>query len=165
MAAIRTLNRLECVGETLRAALNILATVAPDWLQEWVPQEWFKRYGRAVDEYRLPKGIAARTEYAETIGADGMQLLTAIYEDETAPPWLRQLPIVETFRQTWVINIIWIMVWYVGVPPRIYHLLAIVLTLLTISSARYSIKRTTTWSGYKVHITETCDEGDVHLNY
>lgn len=90
------------MGETLRAALNILATVAPDWLQEWVPQEWFKRYGRAVDEYRLPKGIAARTEYAETIGADGMQLLTAIYKDETAPPWLRQLPIVETFRQTWV---------------------------------------------------------------
>lgn len=102
LAAIRTLNRLECVGETLRAALNILATVAPDWLQEWVPQEWFKRYGRAVDEYCLPKGIAARTEYAETIGVDGMQLLTAIYEDETAPQWLRQLPIVKTFRQTWV---------------------------------------------------------------
>ena len=26
------LNRLERVGETLRAALNELATVAPDWL-------------------------------------------------------------------------------------------------------------------------------------
>ena len=32
LAAIRTLNRLECVGETLRAALNALATVAPEWL-------------------------------------------------------------------------------------------------------------------------------------
>jgi len=49
------------VGETLRAVLNALATVAPDWLRSWVPDEWFDRYERAVDEYRLPKGIAART--------------------------------------------------------------------------------------------------------
>ena len=32
LAAIRNLNRLEDVGETLRAALNALAVVAPDWL-------------------------------------------------------------------------------------------------------------------------------------
>lgn len=61
LAAIRNLNRLEGVGETLRAALNTLATVAPDWLRSWVPLEWFDRYGRALEEYRLPKGIAART--------------------------------------------------------------------------------------------------------
>jgi transposase len=30
LAAIQTLNRLEGVGETLRHALNVLATVAPD---------------------------------------------------------------------------------------------------------------------------------------
>ena len=29
LAAIQTLNRLECVGETLRHALNVLATIAP----------------------------------------------------------------------------------------------------------------------------------------
>lgn len=85
LAAIRTLNRLEGVGETLRAVLNALATVAPDWLRSWVPNEWFDRYERAVDEYRLPKGIAARKEYAETIGRDGMQLLTILYDDETTP--------------------------------------------------------------------------------
>src|SRR3954466_10239761 len=33
LAAVRTLNRLERVGETLRAALNELASAAPDWLQ------------------------------------------------------------------------------------------------------------------------------------
>ena len=31
LAAVRDLNRLEFVGETLRAALNDLATVAPEW--------------------------------------------------------------------------------------------------------------------------------------
>ncbi len=34
LAAIRNLNRLESVGETLRATLNDLATVAPNWLGE-----------------------------------------------------------------------------------------------------------------------------------
>src|SRR5262245_6887772 len=37
LAAIRVLNRLELVAETLRAALNAVATVAPDWLQAVTP--------------------------------------------------------------------------------------------------------------------------------
>jgi transposase len=79
-----------------------VATIAPDWLRSKVPQEWFDRYARAVNEYRLPKGIAARQEYAQTIGRDGMQLLIAVYDDEIAPQWLRQVPTVEILRQTWV---------------------------------------------------------------
>ncbi|MEO1401450.1 MAG: transposase [Cyanobacteria bacterium J06635_1] len=43
LAAIRNLNRLESVGKTLRATLNDLAIVAPDWLSEWVPGEWFDK--------------------------------------------------------------------------------------------------------------------------
>src|SRR5690242_2042333 len=39
LAAIRVLNRLECVGETLRQALNALAVSAPDWLRAWVPAD------------------------------------------------------------------------------------------------------------------------------
>ena len=53
LAATRALNRLECVGETLRAALNRIATVAPAWLQAWVPVEWFDRYCRAIEEYTI----------------------------------------------------------------------------------------------------------------
>jgi transposase len=37
LAAIRVLNRLERVGETLRAALNSLAVVVPAWLQGIAP--------------------------------------------------------------------------------------------------------------------------------
>ena len=43
LAALQTLNRLECVGETLRHALNVLATVAPAWRQSWVPAVWCDR--------------------------------------------------------------------------------------------------------------------------
>jgi transposase len=44
LAAIRVLNRLELVGETLRAALNELATIAPDWLRAAAPKGWHERY-------------------------------------------------------------------------------------------------------------------------
>src|SRR2546426_9406996 len=37
LAAIRVLNRLELVAVTLRAALNAVATIAPDWLQAVTP--------------------------------------------------------------------------------------------------------------------------------
>jgi hypothetical protein len=68
----RTLNRLEGVGETLRAALNALAASAPEWLCERVPAEWFDRYSHRIEDYRLPKGEAARQASAEQMGADGV---------------------------------------------------------------------------------------------
>ena len=161
LAAIRHLNRLECVGETLRATLNILASVVPDWLGGWVPQEWFDRYSQAIEEYRLPKGKTARQEYAETIGRDGMQLLNAIYE--IGPEWLRQIPAVEILRQTWVHQ------YYVDqgqvrlraakdLPPAGQRY-----NSPYDPQASYANKRSTTWIGYKVHLTETCDEDSVHL--
>lgn len=59
LAALRVLNRIERVGETLRAALNATAQVAPQWLQAWVPLEWYERYGRRIEDARLPKGQEA----------------------------------------------------------------------------------------------------------
>jgi transposase len=50
LAAIHVLNRLECVGEALRQALNTLASSAPEWLRAWVPTRWFDRYGRRFEE-------------------------------------------------------------------------------------------------------------------
>jgi len=46
VAAVRDLNRLERVVETLRATLNVLATVAPDWVRAQIPAEWVDRYAR-----------------------------------------------------------------------------------------------------------------------
>jgi len=160
LAAIRTLNRLEGVGETLRATLNDLATVAPDWLREWVPSDWFDRYSRAVEEYRLPKGVPARQAYAETIGRDGMQLLSAIYD---GLEWLRQVPSVDVLRKTWVHQ------YFVeagkvrlrfakDLPPAGERY-----DLPYDTEARYGNNRSTTWTGYKVHLTETCNKNSVHL--
>jgi len=101
LGAIHTLNRLECVGETLRRALNVLAVVAPDWLRAQVPPEWFDRYSRRFENYRLPPGKPERYALAETIGADGFQLLRWVYAT-TTPAWVRQIPAVEVLRQVWL---------------------------------------------------------------
>ena len=100
LAAVRALNWLEHVGETLRAALNDLAVVAPDWLQALAPPEWFQRYGRRVENYHLPKTDTAREELAALIAADGEKLLAAI-DAATEQPWLAQLPTVVTLRRVW----------------------------------------------------------------
>src|SRR4030095_10487895 len=68
-APILVLNRLELVAEPLRAALNAVATVAPDWLQAITPLAWYERYSRRIEESRLPKATAARGAYAHTGGA------------------------------------------------------------------------------------------------
>jgi hypothetical protein len=79
------------VGETLRATLNALATEAPEWVRGFAPAEWYERYGRRIEESRLPRGKAAREEYARTVGADGFTLLEAL-EAQSAPAGLKSLP-------------------------------------------------------------------------
>lgn len=100
LAAVRQLNRLELVGETLRAALNAVAAVAPEWLRGQVSVEWFERYGPRVEQYRLPKSEQERRAYGAMIGADGFRLLEAM-ESTGAPEQLRQLAAVEILRQIW----------------------------------------------------------------
>ena len=72
LARVRSLSNLECVGETLRAALDDLAALAPDWLVRQISSDWFERYSHRVENYRLPKAESQRTALAQQIGADGM---------------------------------------------------------------------------------------------
>ena len=159
LAAIHVLNRLECVGETLRHTLNTLAVAAPDWLRDQVPAVWFDRYARRFEAYRLPPGRPERYALAEQIGADGRHLLAAI-ADPSAPSWLREVPAVRVLRR------VWIQQFYAAEPDqpvRWRQAADLPPASLLISSpydpdARYSKKRKTKWTGYKVHLTETCDD-------
>src|SRR4051794_12942400 len=91
LASIRTLNRLELVGETLRAALNELAATAPDWLRGAAPKAWYERYALRVEDGRLPRTAAGREAYARTVGGDGVALLDRLDEPAT-PRGPRRLP-------------------------------------------------------------------------
>jgi hypothetical protein len=53
LARVRSLSNLECVGETLRAVLDDLAALAPDWLVQHITPDWFERYSHRVENYRL----------------------------------------------------------------------------------------------------------------
>src|SRR5689334_713340 len=155
LAAVRTLNRLERVGETLRAALSELAAVAPDWLQALAPAAWYERYGERVENYDLPKSEAERQELAAVIGADGRQLLRTLEAAER--PELGELPTVRILRRVWDEQ-------YVETAGRVAlrAVEAVPSPAGLIASphdpqARYSTKRGMGWVGYKVQLTETCD--------
>jgi transposase len=162
LAATRDLNRLELVGEALRAALNGLATVAPGWLRQQAPPEWFDRYAARVEETRLPKGQEARYAHAEVIGGAGFRLLEALRRDaEAARLW--QVPAVEILRRVWLAQ------FYIDdgrVRWRTAKDLAPAGQRINSPSdaeATFGNKRSTTWIGYKVHVTETCEPDQVHL--
>ena len=64
LRAVRAMTRLETVTETLRHALNMLATHVPAWLRSHTTPDWVDRYGLRASEYRLPKSQAKRQAWA-----------------------------------------------------------------------------------------------------
>jgi transposase len=162
LGALRVLSRLECVSETLRAALNAVAAAAPDWLRQCTPTDWFARYSRRIEEYRLPKGKEARQAYGETVGADGIALLTALFAP-TAPSSVRMLPAVDILRRTWLCQYVVIEGAVRLRDPKQMPPAARRMDTPYEPEARYSEKRGMGWTGYKVHLTETCDDDLPHL--
>ncbi len=95
LAKVRALNRAECVVETLRHALNVLAVVAPDWLGGQVQPNWLKRYGSRASDYRFPAGEDKRQQFLHQVGQDGWKVLTSIQSDLTSQ-WMLSIPAVDT---------------------------------------------------------------------
>jgi transposase len=163
LARVRATNRLGRAIEALRHGLNSLAVVAPDWLRDRSHPDWVERYGLRHDESRIPTAQGDRQTFADRVGEDGHTLLAAIY-GPGSPSWLGEVPAIETLRRVWVQQFAiddGRVRWRTdqdGVPPA----------RLFISSphdveARYGKKSTTTWVGYKVHLTETCEDEAPHL--
>lgn len=163
MASVRDLNRLELAGRTLQAALDAIAEVAPDWLRGWVAPAWFSRYGQPLTEFRLPQKAAAREALVVTIGWDGIHPLEQVYFDPTTPSAVRRLAAVETVRQIWLQQYVLIedtlrQRTREEMPPAA-RLIQSPFDL----HARYSSQRECEWIGYKVHLTETCDDDKPYL--
>ncbi len=162
LAAVRALNRLEVAGETLRHALESLAVAAPDWLRPRCHPGWQERYARRLEDADLPKGQAARAAFAVLVGSDGYALLTAVWAPD-APAWLREVPAVETLRRVWVQQFRLderVVRWRAtdDIPPA-----AVFIGSPYDEDAHYARKGTTSWVGYKIHVTEACDDDAPHL--
>jgi transposase len=162
LAAVHDLHLLELVAETLRAALDDLAAVVPDWLRGVARPAWFERYARRVEDYRLPKGQAKREALALEIGADGFLLLEAL-DAPGAPTAARRVPMVETLRKVWRTHYA-----HEDGRPRWKRVEELPVVGERLQSPydpemHYSAKRQLEWSGYKVHVTETCDGDTAHV--
>ena len=162
LASIRVMNRLEQVGETVRAALNELATVAPAWLQQIAPTEWYKRYGRRVEADRLPKSESGRTVYGQTVGEDGFLLMDLVKGTE-APVGLDELPTIEALSLVWERH-------YERKDGKVRFKSNRELAKASPGlespydpDARYRYRSGKSWVGYIVHVSETCDEDTPHL--
>jgi transposase len=166
-AAVAALRRLELAGESVRAAVEALAAAHPAWLEQRVcVADFARRYGTPMTSWRPPVSQARRDELAIAYARDGYALLEAVY-DSSAPAWLRELPAVDVLRRVLVQN-------YTrttakdgrevvrrrekepeggGLPPG-HARIASPYDL----DARWGVKREEFWLGYKLHITETCDD-------
>jgi transposase len=166
LAAIRQLNRMEIVGETMRQALNALAEAAPAWLKSVAPEEWYPRYGRRFEKMRLPKHPTEREALSLQIGRDGLALLAALSQTPESAG-LEQLEEIVFLRRMWLQQY-----WEETMPDGSVQLHVraddnqppgeLRLHSPHDADARYSAKGDMSWVGYKSHLTETCDAAPVH---
>jgi transposase len=166
IAAVAALNRLELAGESVRAALEALTAAHPDWLGQRVcVADFARRYGTPMTSWHPPLSQARRDELAIAYARDGYALLEAVH-DSGATAWLRELPAVDVLRRVLLQN-------YTrnitggrevikrrekepegdGLPPGHLRIASPYDT-----DARWGVKREEFWLGYKLHITETCDD-------
>jgi transposase len=156
LAAIRVMNRLELVTETMRAALNEITASAPEWLAKAALPEWFRRYAARAEQSRMPRTDPARETYARQVGRDGFYLLKLLGDQQPDLLKLEQVAILERVWQrhytrhedgevNWVAN-------------AELTKAATAIESPYDTEARFSTKRNLSWTGYKVHLSETCDE-------
>ena len=140
----------------MRKTLNDIATVAPEWLLGQVTPDWFDLYGPRFDSYRLPKTKSELADLQLRIGHDGHHLLGAIYSPD-APDYLAEIPSVQIMRQVWIQQYYYHngqLKWRSRqqLPPN-----KLLIESPYDTDARNRTKRRTNWTGYTVHLTETCD--------
>ena len=167
IAAVAALNRLELAGESVRAALEALAAAHPGWTAQVLHAgEWNRRYGTPVTSWRPPMSETKRNDLAVAYGRDGFALLEAVC-DPASPAWLRELPAVQVLRLVLLQNCTRTVHSDGrevirrrekapdgdGLPPGHRRIASPYGT-----DARWGVKREEFWLGYKLHVTETCDD-------
>jgi transposase len=103
------------------------------------------------------QGTEARKAYLEKVGNDGLDLLTRIYQSD-ARAYLAELEAIEILRRTWL-HLFWID----NGMLRYREAKDLAPARLRVNSpydpdAQFGNKRRLTWTGYKLFVTESCDQ-------
>ena len=149
--------------------MNELAIMAPDWLRAAAPEAWYKRYAHRIEDSRLPQAAAKREAYARAVGEDGFALLDRLGRPE-APEGLGRLPKIEVLRRVWERHFVRgpteppagggsVRLRGKDDPPPSAEPVESPYD----SEARYRTRSGTSWTGYVVHLSETCQDDMVNL--
>ena len=153
----------------MRAALNELATVEPEWLSAITPDAWYARYERRVETYRLPSSQVKQDAYGQQVGEDAYYLLDCLeasdVDDWQSLPKIEALKIVLERHYEYKDKV-------PDMPeaPRVRWKSKKELprTNAGIESpydvdARFRSRHGVNWVGYAVNVSETCDDEQCHL--
>ncbi|WP_371569628.1 hypothetical protein [Streptomyces canus] len=159
LSAARELTRLELVSEAVRAVLEYMARDTPELLDELVTAEWAERYGRQVCLCSQPSHPVARLEQ---VGADGRELLGRLFARFSGGAVPAQAEVLRRvlvqhflrdgrgrFRPRTERD---------GQPPS-----RVRITSPYETEARWTRRGDTRWTGYRAHVTETCDDKRVNV--
>ena len=163
IAAVRLLNQIELVGESVRAALEAVAAVDGAWLAARLDDSWSRRYGARVDSWRMPASKTKRAALGADFARDGVALLRAVWHERT-PRVLTDLPAVRVLQRILIQNVVITVdrggrevirlrdADTDGLPPGRRRIVSPYDT-----DARWGGKRDLTWYGFKLHVSESCD--------
>ena len=162
LAAVRERNRIELLAETLRAALNVITVAAPDWLRTVAHPEWYERYGRRIEDRRLPETGPKRDAYVVQVGTDGYRLLDAL-AGKGAPADAAALPAVAVLRRVWARHFERDEGGQDDGVPRTIRLRQVDgrgpgdrIESPYDADPRYRSKSSASWTGYMVHLMQAC---------
>lgn len=162
LSAVRDLSRVELVAETMRLALEAVAVYEPEWLRSVAQSHWYERYNRILTTFRLPRGKQKQQELAFGIGADGFYLLDRI-QAKQSPVGLAQLPEIEVLKQVWEQQFKHDEQRVTWRTPKEMPPGAEQIATPHDPQARHTARKRQSWTGYQVHLSETCDPDQPHL--
>lgn len=153
---VERLSQLDLITESIRVALNAIAQVAAGWWEKTLPAAFREAYSQRRSSYGQKESEVA--DQVQQAGQDGFWLLTQI--DQSAPEPVAALNEVHVLRQ----------VLEQQFPHGPSHPPATcrptgdaIIESPHEPEARYSKKRSKSWLGYKLQVTETCESDQVHV--
>lgn len=156
LGVVERLSQLELLRETLRLAVLATTTAAPAWVEAALPPAFRDAYRDPQSAFRL--SVEEVLAQAVQAGQDGFWFLAQVAQ--SAPAGVTKLAEVELLRTVWAQQF----PQGPGTPPRSKRVMgAEVIESPHEPEVRYAIKRGKDWTGYKLQVTETCDEDRPHL--
>lgn len=156
VGCVERLSRLELAWETLRVVLRAIQVAASDWYEEVIPAVFDEAYGERQSDWRLNQEEVEQE--MQKVGSDGFWLLDRL--SETAASVVLNLPEVATLGLVWEQQ-------FERQPEtkrvKVRSSRRRGQGKDTIVSphdpeARWSEKRSQTWIGYRLEVTETAED-------